>query len=51
MEVARAIFSYGDRIDQGKLQPGWAGHKKYLESFDKMDYVKSCTIVAPETEL
>lgn len=51
MEVVRSIFSYGDKIDQGKLQPGWTGHKTYLEKFPKMDFIRSCTVVQPETEL
>ena len=53
MEVIRNICSNGDRIDQGKKQPGWAGHAKYLESFPKLDYIRSCQILAVDgdTEL
>jgi len=45
MDVVRKIYSYGDQINQGRLAPGWEGHKAYVESFSKLDYIRSCKVL------
>ena len=46
MEVVKQIYSYGDKINQGRLSPGWDGHKAYVDSFPKLDYIRGCKVVS-----
>lgn len=51
IDVMHGIYTgYGDRVDQGRLQPTNPNAKAYLESFPQLDRFKSCTVKHPETK-
>ena len=45
MDVVHGIYTgYGDKVDQGRLQPSRPGAADYLASFPKLDRFKKCTL-------
>ena len=45
LDVLHGIYTgYGDKVDQGRLQPSRPGAADYLASFPKLDRFKKCTL-------
>ena len=50
LDVLHGIYSgYGDKVNQGRLNPASPGAKEYLASFPQLDSFKSCRVVCGTT--
>ena len=52
LDVMHHIYTgYGDKVNQGSLDPSRAGAAEYLTRFPKLDRIKTCVVEAGRVEL